>query len=77
MSDADELARARAKKALAKRQFSRFGQVSGVGITRVRGRYGLKVNLARAPKPGEVLPNDIEGVPVQVEVVGQIRKRAH
>jgi hypothetical protein len=70
------LQRARAAKARAKQRFSRYGNVSGIGVTRIAGVYGIKVNLACAPTT-EKLPTEIDGVPVKVEVVGRIRKRAH
>jgi hypothetical protein len=50
------------------------GSVAGVGVTRVDGGYGVKVNLQEQPPPGLTLPEDVDGVPVRVEVVGTIRK---
>ncbi len=64
---------ARAAKAAAADVFSPLAPVVGVGITRIGEGYGLKINLreqARGP-----LPTEVAGVPVQVEVVGPIRKR--
>jgi hypothetical protein len=45
-----------------------------VGITRIGGGYGVKVNLDIPPDPEIDLPETIDGVPVRVEVVGKIRK---
>jgi hypothetical protein len=56
-----------------------FGDLVGdvaVGITRLdHDSYGLKVNLTTAPAAHVKFPNQVQGVPVQVEVVGRIRKR--
>jgi hypothetical protein len=68
---------ARAAKSAARKIFASLAEVVGVGITRVGGGYGVKVNLRAAPAPGVELPAEIEGVPVRVEVVGTIRKRMH
>jgi hypothetical protein len=69
------LDQARAAKAAVHEQFSKLASVVGVGITRVDGGYGIKVNVRDEP-PGDVaLPEAISGVPVRVEVVGAIRKR--
>ena len=48
--------------------------VVGVGITRIGGGYGLKVNLSETVAAGAV-PDHIDGVPIETEVVGEIRKR--
>jgi hypothetical protein len=56
-----------------------FGELVGevaVGIVRLdNDKFGLKVNLTDEPAKGVSLPEEIEGVPVTVEVVGRIRKR--
>lgn len=69
------LAKARAAKPVAERVFS--GLVGGVavGITRIGDVYGLKINLTTSPPPGLQLPQEIDGVPVRIEVVGVIEKR--
>jgi hypothetical protein len=69
------LARAQAAKRAALRCFEKLGKVSGVGITRVKGEYAVKVNLCEAIDPSVELPTDIDGVPVRVEVTGTIRAR--
>jgi hypothetical protein len=69
------LDRARAAKAAARRTFERLGTVVGVGVTRVGGEYAVKINLREPLEPGVVCPARIDGVPICVEVTGQIRKR--
>lgn len=66
---------ARAAKPAAVSAFQRLAEVAGVGITRVGEGYGLKVNLRGKPKSTVILPEEIQGVPVRVEVVGAIKKR--
>ena len=66
---------ARAAKARALEIFRRLGAVASVGITRVDGGYGLKVNLRGPLRAGVSPPTAVEGVPVRVEVVGTIRPR--
>lgn len=52
------------------------GEEVAVGITRLgEDSFALKVNLTSEPGQDVELPDEIEGVPVQVEVVGKIRKR--
>ena len=70
-----DLERARAAKEQAKLLFARKASVVGVGINRVAGGFGVKVNLSEPPPPDADLPETIDGVPVCVEVVGVIRKR--
>ena len=68
--------RARAAKGTAKAALARVPGVVGIGLTKVGDDYALKVNLREALPPGVRVPDDIEGVPVKVEVVGPIRKRS-
>jgi hypothetical protein len=68
------LEEARAAKARALEVFRQLAPVVGVGITTIDGGYGVRVNLREAPASGIELPEDIEGVPVQVRVVGEIHK---
>jgi hypothetical protein len=69
------LERARAAKVTALRLLERVGGVVGVGITRVDGEYAVKVNLSAPVAHGTELPSEIDGVPVQVEVIGSVRVR--
>jgi hypothetical protein len=68
------LDRARSAKPKAIEAFGRLADVVGVGITRVGSGYALKVNLRFAPSPATVLPTEIEGVPVRIEIVGEARR---
>jgi hypothetical protein len=63
---------ARAAKEKAKQLFT---DNVGVGITRVGGDYAVKVNLSDPMADPENAPTSIEGVPIQFEVVGRIRKQ--
>jgi hypothetical protein len=70
-----DIDRARAAKAKALTVFGDLVRVNGVGITRVGGGYGVKVNLSQHPPKGVRLPHEVDGVPVRVEYVGPITKR--
>lgn len=74
-SDEESLASARAVKDRARDVCAARAEVVGVGITRVDGTYGVRINLACAPPPGADLPREIDGVPIRIEVVGAIRRR--
>ena len=67
------LDQARAAKAKALVAFAAFPLV-GVGITRIGAGYGLKVNLSESVNL-DCVPEQVDGVPVMTEVVGEIRKR--
>ena len=67
---------ARAAKEGAHGVLARLATVAGVGITRVGSGYGLKINLATEPDANRALPTEVDGVPVKIEVVGRIKKRA-
>ncbi len=45
--------------------------VNGIGLTRRRGEYALKVGLTAAG--AAAVPDEVDGVPVVVEVVGPVR----
>jgi hypothetical protein len=68
------LEEARAAKPRAQEVFGRLASVVGVGVTRVEGGYGVKVNLGEQPAADVILPDEVDGVPVKVDVVGTIRK---
>lgn len=63
-----EQARA-AKRKLAARLRDRE-DVQGIGIAVVQAGYGVKVNLAGPSAEG--IPDDVDGVPVIVDVVGPV-----
>jgi hypothetical protein len=66
---------ARKAKTKAARLFARYGRVCGVGITRRKGAYCVKVNLESAEAATADMPDVIDDVPVIVEIVGKIRKQ--
>lgn len=76
MTRGASLEAARAAKARAAKEFlDLIGDEVSVGLSRVgEDEYALKINLTHAPNPELALPSNIEGVPVEVEVVGEIRK---
>jgi len=47
-------------------------QLAGVGITRVDEGYAVKVNLSAPSDAAAPLPNEFEGVPIRIEIVGAI-----
>ena len=69
------LERARAAKKTALQRFKKLASLTGVGITRVDGEYAVKLNLSEPIEPGVTFPDDINGVPLCVEVTGTIRPR--
>ena len=76
MSGEASLRKAQAAKGKAAQVFGALVGEVAVGIMPLgEGRFGLKVNLTSAPDEGVSLPDQIEGIPVHVEVVGRIRKR--
>jgi hypothetical protein len=75
MSNLHTIEEARAAKARVMEVFAALAPVVGVGITRIGGGYGVKVNLRETPAPDTALPEAVDGVPVRVEVVGTIHKR--
>ena len=68
------MADARVAKARALDLFRGKASIVGMGITRIDGGYGVKVNLNASPAPDVDLPETILGVPVRVEIVAKIRK---
>lgn len=69
------LAEARVAKEKLSKAMGARPEVNGVGITRVRKGYAVKLNLSE-DMVGEQLPEEIDGVPVHIEVVGPISKRS-
>jgi hypothetical protein len=66
--------RVRAVKSGLKQNLGKSVDVVGIGVTRRQGHYVLKVNIGKMPKNRE-LPSEVDGVPVEFEVVGRIRPR--
>ena len=73
---ASTLDEARRAKERAKTLLAEMIGVNGIGITSDESGYAVKVNLAQPLSPGQSIPSHIDGVPVQTEVVGAIRKQA-
>lgn len=73
--EALQLAEARHAKEKAKEIFPRYGSVNGIGLTRLEGRYAVKVNFESEPRDCSLLPQDIEGVPVVIRVIGRLHKQ--
>ncbi|MCW5558380.1 MAG: hypothetical protein KIT22_11190 [Verrucomicrobiae bacterium] len=69
------LEQAREAKAKAASALRTVAELAGIGITRIDGGYGLKVNLRRIPKNQSDLPAKIGGVPIRFEVIGSVRKQ--
>jgi hypothetical protein len=62
---------ARAAKTKATKLLEDHPLLQGIGITKQGADYGLKVNLLEGD--AGAVPDDVDGVPVQVEVVGPVR----
>lgn len=70
------LEQVRAAKKVAQKTFAALANVVGIGITRIEGGYGLKVNVESALAGKIAPPAEINGIHVRVEVVGVLKKRA-
>lgn len=66
---------ARLAKAAAIAEFSRSGLLQGVGIVCRGDGYAIKVALSAPLESTAAIPPDINGVPLEVEVVGRVVKR--
>ncbi len=69
------IVQARQAKQIAKTTLSELPEVVGIGISKVGVDYAVKVNLRVALPQNAGVPDQIAGVPVVCEVVGEIRKR--
>lgn len=67
------LEEARAARAKLAALLEGVEEVRGLGIAMLSGGYGVKLNLASAVT-AVVIPPEIDGVPVVVEVVGEVRQ---
>lgn len=70
------LERAQAAKKATLRRFKNVASVTGVGITRVEGEYAVKLNLSEPLAPEVSVPDDVDGVPLKIEVTGNVRRRS-
>jgi hypothetical protein len=67
------LSQARAAKAKVVELMKGSDAVNGVGIARQGAGYAVKLNLVR-PAKTDAVPSTVDGVPVKVEIVGEITK---
>jgi hypothetical protein len=65
------LEQARAAKKKLRERLAGHPDLRGIGIATLMGGYGVKVNLLSPPQPG-IVPDDVDGVPVIIDVVGVI-----
>ena len=65
------LRRARAVKESLSEQLRATSEVTGVGLTRRKGGWAVKVNLLR-PAPQLRLPSHVDGVEIITDVTGPI-----
>jgi hypothetical protein len=66
------LGQARAAKAALAERLAGHPAVNGVGVAREGDAHVVRVNLR---EPADDLPSEVDGVAVQVRVVGRIVKR--
>jgi hypothetical protein len=66
------IAEARAAKNVLRAQYRDDARINGVGITGHHDRYAVRVNVVDAAAAADV-PDEVDGVPVEVVVVGRIR----
>jgi hypothetical protein len=75
MGKAITLEQAQAAKAKVRELLGKNRDVTGIGIARIGRGYGVKLNLVEGTI-ADLVPNEIDGVPIRVETVGRISKRA-
>lgn len=75
-ASAAELAKARSAKREAVRLYGDLEIVNGIGLSRRDGELAVRINLVEEAGAGQRFKARIAGVPVEVKVVGKIRKRA-
>lgn len=66
------LERAFAAKARLNELLGESPNICGLGIAALPGGFGVKLDLLRPPFP-DTVPEDIDGVPVIVDVIGSIK----
>lgn len=66
---------ARAVKAKARELIEALVPVEGVGITRVGDAYAVKINVAQDIDAKLAIPEEVDGVPIVVQVTGRVRKQ--
>jgi hypothetical protein len=71
-----ELEQARKARDKVRGLVKKIAAVNGVGISRVDGRYAVKINLEKKAQRGAKIPDSVDGVPIVTHIVGKIRKQA-
>jgi hypothetical protein len=71
-----DLEHARAAKERLRRTLEGRSDVRGIGIARSGDGDGYRLQVNVSTSPGPDLPGDVDGVDVQVRVVGAIRASA-
>jgi hypothetical protein len=66
-----DLAQARAVKLQIAERLRAVPEVNGIGLVRNTGGWAVKVNLLRSA-PGLMLPAEIDGVAIAVDIIGPI-----
>ena len=67
------LERARAAKEKLRERLANLSELRGIGIAVLDGGYGVKVNLLHRTET--LIPVEIDGVPIVIEVVGRMIPR--
>jgi hypothetical protein len=49
--------------------------LAGIGIGIVGSGYGVKVNFSNTVADQRILPETLDGVPLQISIIGRVRKR--
>ena len=62
---------AQTAKEILKARLLGLAELRGIGIALLDEGFGVKVNLSCEPA-GVIVPDDVDGVPVIVEIVGTI-----
>ena len=65
------LAAAEAAMELLAARLAHLPELRGMGIAVLEHGFAVKLNLSRTPE-GTVMPDDVDGVPVIVDIVGTI-----
>jgi hypothetical protein len=67
--------RARAAKAHLLEKIVSLPQLGGIGLVRVGQGFGVKVNLSEPLESDKIIPQEFEGVPVLIDIVGRVTAR--
>jgi hypothetical protein len=73
--DGVPIERARAAKTQLLEKLSALPQLGGIGLVRIGDGFGVKVNLSEPLESDENVPQEIEGVPVVIDIVGRVTAR--